>query len=144
MALLTDISWSTLCLSYWILSFWVFDKTCGSYFMVPRPVSVMLPELPLHYVHWAIYRKAGTSFLTSLFTRPESSWFWCTRQRWILQRTCCSVLKVAVPQCATLLEFFSASVSPCFIGPKLVWCAKPTFWASSVTVISLLPSATGM
>jgi hypothetical protein len=37
----------TFCQSYWILSCWIFDKTCHSCMMVSQPISVMPPEITL-------------------------------------------------------------------------------------------------
>jgi hypothetical protein len=90
--------------------------------------------------------KAETMALAESFTRLESPWFFsfwniqiilCTLQWWLLQKNCCSIFKMVLPQSTTLVAFFSLSINPCIVG--LLWQCEVSIWTTITLTAVALP-----
>jgi hypothetical protein len=123
MAVLTDIFWSTLCQSYWILCCWIFREMWFAV-IVPHTISVVTRNYPEVACTGQWIERHGPVSWPSHSTNLNLDFFPFGTSKKIdahFSGDYCKAFKMVVHQSPTLLAFFSVSVQA-LLGQSLWQC----------------------
>jgi hypothetical protein len=149
MALLTDIFLSSLCQSYGILYRWAFDETLWLYKMVSEPIQLRREKLPRGCLHWAVCKNAGTSLLAKSFSWPEFAWFTLLGTSKIFPVRFNGGYRRGTTAASSIWLYLGLQHSWNSLTRPLIHAsssrslcgtARPTFWASAVTLTTIFTS----